>query len=455
MPLLFRTPDPASALGVLASVGLLVAMAASAQAGEPRIKLDVSRHRLASGITVLAAEDRSAPTVSYVTFVRAGSRDEVKPGTSGIAHVFEHLMFKGTPAFPRYDDALARFGPETNASTSQDYTRYFVNVRSEYLGDVIRVEADRFRNLQFTLDAFRTELGPVREERRRGYVDAPDGFLFARLYETVFTAHTYHHPVIGYEEDLEKNITFEDTQDFRRAHYAPSGLTIVVAGGFETGALLALIGRYYGDWKPDAPSPPAMPPEPAQTAERREALTWKDATISPRLAMAFRAPALSAAGDYAALEVASRVLFMESQRIHARLYKDMQLVESVEGDVVAHRDPSLFYVLAVVKKGKPVSDVEAVVLEELERLKTDLVSDAELAKAKNALAASTLYALDRPFAVASALGLYETVGGDYGLLFALDQARQAVTKEAVRDVARRTFVAAGRSVLTLVPAAGP
>lgn len=416
------------------------------------IKLKVEKSRLENGLTILLSQDNSVSTVSFMTYVNAGSRDEVKPGTTGLAHVFEHMMFRGTKRYPEYDKALAPFGPETNASTSNDFTRYFVNVKKEYLEDVIQVEADRFQNLTFTNEVFRTELGPVKEERRKGYVDHPDGFLFSKIYEIAYTTHPYHHPVIGWEEDLEKNMQYTDALEFFRTYYSPNNCTVIISGNFDRDKTLGWIQKYYGSWSRQKPAGVTIPEEPEQREERIKTFVWKDAHITPRLAIAFHGPKLSVdTSDYCSLALCARILFMESQRITKKLYTDLQLVESIDGAPDSSKDPGLFLIYANLKKGKSVEKVQTLVMEEISMLLNQGIGEKELRKAKNSLIASTFYGLNRPYAVARILGFYESVGGDYRLLFETDSKIEKLTGKEVMEVAERIFRKENRTVVVLVP----
>ncbi len=419
---------------------------------ESEINLKVDTFQLDNGLTILMSQDKTVPTVSYMTYVNAGSREEVKPGTTGLAHVFEHMMFRGTKRYPEYDKALAPFGPETNASTSQDFTRYFVNVKSEYLEDILQIEADRFQNLTFTNEIFRTELGPVKEERRRGYVDHPDGFLYSKIYEIAYTTHTYHHPVIGWEEDLEKNMQYTDALEFFKAYYSPGNCTIVISGHFDKDRTLEWIRKYYGQWTVQESKERNIPEEPEQKKERTKTFIWKDSHITPRLAIAYHGPNLNVtSSDYSALLITSKILFMESQRITKKLYTDLQLVESIDGEPDSTKDPGLFLIYANLKKGKSIEDAKAIILEEMDTFLKQGINEKELQKAKNSLVASLFYGLNRPYAISRALGFYETVGGDYQLLFDINKRIKKLTEEEVTEVAKRIFRRENRTMLSLLP----
>jgi len=416
-----------------------------------QLKLDIKKNVLDNGLTILTYEDKSAPTVSYMTFVNAGSREE-KPGTTGLAHVFEHMMFRGTEKYPVYHDAISHFGAQNNASTGEDYTSYYVSVKKDYLEEIIPIEADRIRNLIFNNETFRTEMGPVKEERRRFVVDDPDGFINDELVQLAYKVHPYHHPVIGFEEDLEKNIQLQDGVDFKKNFYSPAYTTIVVTGNFDTPEVLELVKKYYGDWKKTTPPEISIRTEPRQTRERVKNYVWKDSQISPKLLIAFHGPHFGIEDyDFCALQLISRILFMPSGRVTKKLYKDLQLVEKVSGNMEENKDPGLFTIRASLKKGKSLDEVKSIIYEELNKLKSEPVSERELDKAKNSVKARLIYRLDRPLSVAYSIGHYQLVGGDYNLLFEIQEKYTEVTPEIIQDVAKRYFTSDNRTVLTLVP----
>ncbi len=442
--------NPKKLLSLFSILLLLLFGASSSHAGS--IKLDIQKTVLDNGLTILTCEDHSVPTVSYQTFVNVGSRDEVKPGITGLAHVFEHMMFRGTEKYPDYDQALGRFGPETNAYTGEDMTVYFVNVKPEYLEKVIEVEADRARNLIFNQQTFRTELGPVKEERRMGEVEDPGGFLWSEFVQLAFQKHTYHHPVIGYEEDLEKNIQVEDGLEFKKTFYSPGRAVIVVAGNFSTPQALEWIRRHYGDWERQPPPSLPIPEEPPQTAERTKDYTWKDDLITPRLIIGYHGPRFDImSDDFCALQLIAEILFLKSGRLTKKLQTDLQMVDRVSGRMESNKDPGMFTISARLKRGQSLQEVKEILFGELDRLGTEMVSERELTKVKNSLKASMFYRLDRPYRVASTIGHYHLIGGDYRLLFEAEERYDSITPKIVQEVAQRIFDPTNRTVVTLVP----
>jgi len=420
--------------------------------GESGLNLKIEKTVLDNGLTVLTCEDHTVPTVSYQTFVNVGARDEAKPGITGLAHIFEHMMFRGTEKYPDYDQALGNYGPETNAWTGNDCTDYFVDIKAEYLEKVIEVEADRIRNLIFNNETFRTELGPVKEERRRGEVDDPRGYLWERFNALAYRKHTYHHPVIGWEEDLEKNIQVEDGLEFKKTFYSPGYCIISVAGKIETDKVIEWIKKYYGDWEAQAPPDIQIPEEPPQTEERVGNFVWKDSQISPKLLIGYHGPNINVeTNDFAALRIIGKILFLRSGRLTKKLYQDLQLVDRIRGNMEENKDPGLFVISANLKKGKSLDEVRAVIFDQIENLRKQPVTENELQKAKNSLKADLLYQLNRPHAVAGTIGFLETVGGDYNLIFRLQEKYKQITAKDVQEVASRVLSPTNRTVVTLVP----
>ena len=420
--------------------------------GESGLDLKIEKTVLDNGLTILTCEDHTVPTVSYQTFVNVGSRDEVKPGKTGLAHLFEHMMFRGTEKYPDYDQALGNYGPETNAWTGNDCTDYFVDVKAEYLENVIEVEADRIRNLRFDNETFRTELGPVKEERRRFQVDDPEGYLWERFYELAYRKHTYHHPVIGWEEDLEENIQVTDGLEFKKTFYSPGYCIISVAGNFKTDKVIEWIKKYYGDWEAQVSPDIQIPEEPPQTEERVKDFVWKDSQISPKLLIGYHGPNINVeTNDFAALKIISKVLFLRSGRLTKRLYQDLQLADSISGKMEDNKDPGLFVISANLKKGKTIDEVKSVIFDQVEKLREKPVTEHELQKAKNSLKADLLYRLNRPHAVSGTIGFLEAVGGDYNLIFKLQEKYKQITAKEVWEVASRILSPSNRTVVTLVP----
>jgi zinc protease len=421
-------------------------------AQESEIKLEVKKTVLDNGLTILTYEDKTVPTVSNMTFVNAGSRDEAKPGITGLAHVFEHMMFKGTEKFPNYSKTAASFGAQINAGTEQDYTMYFINAKKEYLENIVEIEADRIINLRFDNETFRTELGPVKEERRRAMADDPNGFLDGEFSQLAYTKHTYHHSVFGYEEDLEKNTQLQDGIDFKNTFYTPNYCTIVIAGNFDTPHLLDLIKKYYGNWQKSTLPAPIIPDEPEQKEERIKNYIWKESEITPKMSIGFHSPKLDLNNnDYCALRLLQQIFFLPSGRITKKLSKDLQLVDWVSGRLSENKDPGMFSINVSLKKGESLDEVKNIIYEELEKVKNELVQKEELEKALNSEKANILYQLNRPSSVAYYLGHFQTLAGDYEYLWKLPKKLEEITPEMIQKAAQKYFIMTNRTVVTLLP----
>ncbi|MCK4857502.1 MAG: insulinase family protein [candidate division Zixibacteria bacterium] len=414
--------------------------------------LQVEKAILDNGLTLLTCEDHSVPTASVQTFVNVGSRDEDRPGITGLAHVFEHMMFRGTEKFPDYGAAVAPLGAQNNAYTSEDYTCYFINAQAKFLEQLLEVESDRIRNLCFTEEAFRTELGPVKEERRRGIDDDPAGFLEVELYREAYTRHTYQHPVIGWEEDLEVNMTFTDGLQFKNRFYVPNNCVLVICGNIETASVRDLVQKYYGDWEQGKPYIPQVNAEPPQTVERIRNFVWKDGQTAPLLRIGYHAPSIqSDFTSLATLRLINEILFSRSGRLSRLLINELSLVESIYGDLNVRKDPGLLVIGARLHGDVSPAEVRDSVYSQLELLKTVPISTEELTRACNNLRAQMIYFLDRPARVAGAVGFYHLVGGDYQTMIELYNLYSQIDAAKIMTVTAEVFDQYNRTVVSMVP----
>ncbi len=417
------------------------------------LDLQVDRTVLDNGLTILTYVDHSFPTVSYQTFVNAGSRDELRAGATGVAHVFEHLMFRGTEKHPDLAAAYAHMGPQENAYTGQDYTCYFVNAAAQFLPEIISIEADRIRNLQLTPETFNREMGPIREERRRFVANSPDGYLEEQLWKLAYTRHTYEHPVIGWENDVEKNLSFRDANDFREVFYSPNYITIFIAGNFDSREALNLIQQYYGDWPSHLPPIGRIKQERKQTRERKMNMTWKSAEIPAKIAIGYHIPDLNY-HDFGliSLQVAERILFSDGGKLQRKLKDQLGLVEKIESDCEGMKDPGLFTIWIDLADPAYRDSVLSIIYNEFEDVKQNGVAPDQIKRAVNSLKSGLIYRLDRPAAVAGTLGYYELAGGDYKLIFEYYEMLDKVKSEHLRQAASDYLIATNRNVVTLMPA---
>jgi predicted Zn-dependent peptidase len=425
------------------------AVHASPDIEDPADRVQVTR--LENGLTVLTLEDRTTPVASFQMWVRVGSRDEAR--YTGLAHLFEHMMFKGSDNIgpEEYAKLIQARGGRLNAFTSRDFTVYFEDIPPESLPLVIDLEADRVAHLDISEATLSSEREVVLEERRMRTEDSPDGQAFEALLALAFQAHPYRWPVIGWRSDVEK-ATVKVAREFFDTYYAPNNITLAVAGDFDTEATLDQIRRAFGGLAPvEIPRNPTS--EPEQTGGRRSAVHMD--VRSPLLAAAWHAPA-TGHEDGPALDVLSEILSGgRSSRLYRSLVYEGQVALSAEGGYWELVDAGVFYAFAGVRPDASIDEVEERFFAEIARLGREPVSAAELEKAKRQLEVSLVNGLRTTHALASRIARdYATFGRIRSLKELLDDI-QAVTAEDVQRVAARYLVDDKRSVVHVVsPDAG-
>jgi zinc protease len=410
--------------------------------------------QLANGLRVIVKEDRRAPTAVHMVWYRAGSMDEVS-GTTGVAHVLEHMMFKGTPDTGpgEFSRQVAAAGGRDNAFTSKDYTAYFQQVPKQKLEQVIALEADRMRHLNLDAGQFGQEIRVVMEERRMRTDDQARSKLYEQLGAVAFQTHPYRVPVIGWMSDIE-NMTVQDARDWYERWYVPNNAYVLVVGDVDHGEVFALAEKYYGPLA--ARAVPARKPqnEPEQAGVRR--LTVEAPADMPVLVMAYKVPVIRDVEndvDPYALEVLASILDgHDAARFSKHLVREQRLATSAgAGYDAISRGPGLFYLQGAPSAGKTPADLEAGFRAEIARIAADGVAADELARARAQLVAGETYKLDSMFAQAMEIGRLEAAGIPYGLNARLLEKLQAVSAEDVRAVAGKYFVDAGLTVGELDP----
>ena len=407
----------------------------------------VEKFRLANGLTVLLSVDPTAPVAAYQTWFRVGSRHE-RAGKTGIAHLFEHMMFKATRSQPEgeFDRLMEQAGVNTNASTSLDWTYYRENLPAHVLPLVIRLEADRMENLLLNEEQLESERSVVMNERLLRVENDPEGRMYEQLFATAFPSHPYGWPTIGWMKDI-AGLTLDDCREFYRLYYSPNNATLVIVGDVDRRETLRLVNEHYGrlEAQPVPSSDPA--PEPDQDEERRVDLTLP--LSAAKVILGYRTPELGHP-DLPALEVVNELLFnSESARLHKRLVTDDELVSSVSGGVASFAYPGLYEVFATLKDGVTSAQFDAVLAEEFDRLAAEGPTAREIEKARNRLEADLIRGLLSVGARARVLGTYETTAGDYKAFFEVVESYRCVSAEdiqrAAKDylkVSRRTAVVA-------------
>ncbi len=404
---------------------------------------------LDNGLRVLLLEDHRSPIVSFQVWYRVGSRNEQR-GLTGIAHMLEHMMFKGTAKHgPRqFARLVEENGGQDNAFTTQDVTSYFVDIAANRLDVVIDLEADRMVNLTLDPKEIDSERQVVIEERRMRTEDDPGGYLGEEVSSIAFKAHPYGQPIIGWMDDLTR-LTPDEIRAFYRTYYQPNNALVVAVGDFKTADVLAKVTRAFGAIPKGAAPPPVLAVEPAANGERRVVVTKAQAEL-PIVYVAYHVPN-HVSPDAAALDLMSTIL---SGGRASRLYRDLvyrQLALDAGGDYsYLSFDPNLFWFWATPMPGQTPDTMEKELAAEIERLTREPVTEEELRRAKNQVEAGFVFGDDSVHQRAALLARFELVGGYRAKDTYLDRIR-SVTAADVTRVAQTWLDAQKRSVGVLLP----
>lgn len=424
---------------------LVMVFAVFSHAAEP-----LQEYALSNGLKVYILEDHKAPLATFQIWYRVGSIDE-PAGKTGISHLLEHMMFKGTPKYGSkvFSNIVQRNGGSDNAYTTKDYTMYFQTIASDRIGISIELEADRMKNLLLDPKETVSERSVVMEERRMRYDNEPQNLLFEDLIALAFKAHPYRNPVIGWMSDIER-IDHDDLKAHYRAYYAPDNAFIFVSGDVDPKKVMEQIRAAFGPIPAYGKrTPKTITEEPAQTGQRR--LVLKKEAELPSVMIAFPVPNLPHEDSYA-LEVLSGILSGgKSSRLYRSLVYEQRIALEASADYNGlRRFPFLFVLDAVAAPGKESSAVEAALFAEIERVQRELPSAREIEKVKNRIESAFIFAQDSNYAKALYRGMFEIIGGWRLLDSYLDGVRK-VTPEAVQKVAQKYLVVDRSSVGTLVP----
>jgi len=402
-----------------------------------------------NGLRILLMVDRSAPVVAYATWYRVGSRHE-KPGKTGLAHLFEHLMFNETEHLRagEFDRKLEEAGAESNAATWLDWTYYYEAVPKDRIGLVIQLEADRMAHLVLRDAQVTSEKEVVANERRYRVDDDVEGLASELLYRTAFERHNYGWPTIGWMEDIQGFVP-SDCESFYKTFYAPNNATIVVVGDVRDADVLTRLRKAYGAL-PRAEIPDEdTHPEPPQTEER--VVILRKPTATEKVIIGYHGPAL-ADPDHAPLAVLQEILLGgRASRGYRAMLIDQELATDLRGWASTFRDPGLFEVYLTARPGKTKDDLLAVFDREILRLQDEFVTADELQCAKARLELGGLQSLDTASGKAEQIGFYDTVVGDPAGAFRRLDAFRRVSAGDVRRVARRFLVTRARTIVHVVP----
>ncbi|WP_230840527.1 M16 family metallopeptidase [Gloeobacter morelensis] len=421
----------------------------------PLPPVQFSERTLANGLRVLLVEDHTSPTVAIQVAYHVGGKDD-PPGRSGFAHLFEHLMFKGTAnTKPETLDRLTEdVGGFNNAFTSEDITNYFEVVPSNYLETLLWAEADRLGSLVVDETNFKTERQVVIGEYDQRVLASPYGMLFELLDSKSYTVHPYRRGVIGNPAELNA-ATLEDVQNFHRTYYQPDNATLVVVGDFDPVQANRWIDQYFGAVPNNSrPIPRVSVVEPKQSVERRT--TYYGANVPlPAVALVYHGPARSSP-DRAALDVLENVLSQgQSARLYRTLVYEQQVASQVSSSADLREQPGLFVVYAILNAGKKPEQARALLDGEIAKLQQAPVPEAELAKAKTQLIAELVRGREQANDRATELVLATLVGGDPRQVNTALEEIQKLTAQDVQRVARQYLVPTNRTVIDYLPRAMP
>jgi zinc protease len=439
--------------GLAAIVAIIVASSFTPSAAVRPPKLQYELSTLPNGLTLILSEDHSTPIVHVQLWYHVGSKNE-KPGRTGFAHLFEHMMFKGSKNVDpeMHTSHISSVGGQANAYTTDDETVFWQTVPAQHLPLALWLEGDRMGSLRIDDATFKNEREVVKEERRMRVDNQPYGRLTEMLYDQAFTTHPYKHPTIGSMQDLEA-ASIEDVRDFYQTYYVPSNATLAIVGDFDPAQAKQLVDRYLGRVPPAArPVPRDIPAEPARTKERR--VTLEASWPLPAVVVAHHITYDGHPDSYP-LHIASKVLSDgQSSRIYQKLVYEKQLAVAAFGGGNLIEDPNLFYAVAIVQPGKTPEDAITALIEELDRLKAEPISPRELQRTKNQFARD--YILGRESIQQKAMHLAHghviheditTADGEFDIF-------QNITAADVQRVARTYFTPESRLVMTVMPAGG-
>jgi len=422
---------------------------------------------LSNGMTLIVQPDRRAPTAVHMLWVRVGSMDEVD-GRSGVAHVVEHMLFKGTPTLAEgeFSRQIAALGGRENAFTSRDATAYHQQIPAERLAEVMRLEADRFAHNAWPDDAFRREMDVIKEERRQRVDESPQARMIEVFNATAWMAHPYRRPIIGWMSDL-VSLTPDDVRAFYREWYVPGNAAVVVVGDVDVGQVREWAERYYGQLP--ARAVPARKPqtEPAQTGVRR--IEYRGRTDRPLVVMGYKVPTLAHpdAQDADSLDALALLLLAGVLDGHsaARLERALIQGEGIHGQRVADsvgasfsvvgRGPQLFWFSGSPAQGVTPTALEEAFKQQVRRVAQEGVSVAELQRVKTQWLAADVFNLDSTFAQARELGSHWVQGWPLDASARLMQRLDTITPQDIQRVAGRYFTDQQLTVGVLLPEVTP
>lgn len=437
-----------------AQLALKLVAAGAALAVSQLVCAQVSEFKLGNGAKLIVSEDHRAPTVVHMVLYRAGSIDEVN-GKTGVAHVLEHMMFKGTKTIKQgeFSRIVAAMGGRENAFTSKDLTGYFQQIPKINLAKVMALESDRMTHLVITKDDFEKEIKVVMEERRMRTDDNATAQVYEQLLATAFNAHPYRRPIVGWMNDLEA-MTYKDAQEWYKNWYSPSNALILVAGDVNPKEVLKIAQQTYGKAKAYDLPPRKPQVEPEQKGERRGLV--KAPAENPYVIMGYKVPKLEDVekdSEPYALEILSAVLDLdENGRFTKNIIRGSRLGNSAgAGYDMTARGPQLFLLDGVPADGKTTAELEVALLAEVKKIADEGVTEEELKRIKTQYVAGTVFKRDSVYAQAMELASLEIIGLKWSDADRILERIKQVTAPEVQAVAKKYFGADTRTVVTLLP----
>jgi zinc protease len=437
-------------LAVASLVAALIGAAtqtSSAAVRPPKLQYEITT--LPNGLTLVLSEDHSTPIVHLQLVYHVGSKNE-KPGRTGFAHLFEHLMFKGsknvTPE--AHTSMIASVGGQSNAYTTEDETVFWETFPAQYLPMSLWLEADRMATLRIDKDTFTNERDVVKEERRMRVDNQPYGRLNEIIYDQAFTVHPYRHATIGSMEDLER-ASVDDVRDFYRTYYVPANATLVLVGDFDSTQAIQLVSQYLGRVpRAEREVPRDIPREPPQTKEKR--VTLQEPWPLPVVVVAYHIT-FDGDPDSYPLHIASKVLSDgQTSRIYRKLVYETQMAVAAFGSANLIEHPNLFYTVAIVQPGHAPEAVAAALIAELDRLKTEPITTRELQRTKNQFARDYIFGRLSNQQKASQLSHAVVFHNDVRTADGEFEIFQNITAADVQRVARTYFRQENRLVITML-----
>ena len=430
----------------------LVVLLGLAAAPVPRIQF--TDMRLKNGLRVIVSEDHAAPMFSIVVNYNVGSRDERK-GRTGFAHLFEHMMFKGSENVGPGEHPYLMFmnGGSMNGTTNKDRTMYYESLPANQLDLALFLEADRMRSLAITKANLDNQRNAVQEERRLGVDNQPYGRTFEKLDELAYENFAYKHSTIGSMADLDA-ASVEDVAAFFKTYYAPNNAVIAIVGDVDTKSTIEKVRKYF-ETIPSQPAPPAVDMTEPQQAEERRAILEDPLARLTRVDMAYKVPPSSSPDDDALMVMATILSGGRSGRFYEAIVREKQLATNVSAGSSESRGPGLFNVVGMMQPGKSAADLEAAIDTEIEKLKTGPIADWEIEKARTGARSGFVNSVGSSLQRAILLSQYAMFYDKPDLINTRAESIAKVTAADVQRVARQYLVKTGRTVVTTGPKAAP